>query len=79
MEQGSHRRSWLRHITWNSSRDAALFIVGLAGTIHETFFVHDQRAVLLAVFAAMMGLSGALRLDQVRRAIAGNGAAKSDT
>lgn len=68
--------TWLRHVTWKSFRDAALFLGGLAGTIHETFFVVGQRTVLLAVFAAMMGLSGALRLDLVRKAIAGNGDGK---
>lgn len=56
-----------------------MFIVGLVGTIHETFYVREQRAVLLAVFAAMMGLSGALRLDQVRKVIGGNGGGKSGT
>lgn len=41
--------------------------VGVAGTIHETFFTAGERKVLLAVFAAMMGLSGALRLDTIRK------------
>jgi hypothetical protein len=44
-----------------------LLSVGLVGTVHETFVVNGERKVLLAVFAAMMGLSGALRLDTLRR------------
>lgn len=63
-------RRW-PNVSWAAIRDALLFIAGLAGTIHETFFQAGERKVLLAVFAAMMGLSGALRLDQLRRV--GNG------
>jgi nitric oxide reductase large subunit len=62
-------------VSWATIRDALLLFVGLAGTIHETFFVGGERKVLLAVFAAMMGLSGALRLDQLRRVV-GNGRRK---
>lgn len=50
-----------------SVRDFLLLIVGMAGTIHEAFFQVGERKVLLAVFAAMMGLSGALRLDTIRK------------
>jgi hypothetical protein len=55
------RRPWLSMAT---IRDAAFILIGLAGLIHETFFVQGQRYVLLAIFATMLGLPGALQLDR---------------
>jgi hypothetical protein len=45
-------------------RDISFMAIGLAGLIHETFFVAGQRYVLLAIFATMLGLPGALQLDR---------------
>ena len=54
-------------LSWREIRDAALFVVGVAGTIHETFLVSGERRELLILYAAMLGLSGALRLDVIRK------------
>jgi hypothetical protein len=51
-------------ITFAEVRDASFILIGLAGLIHETFFVSGQRYVLLGIFAAMLGLPGALGLDR---------------
>jgi hypothetical protein len=55
------------HFKWVTVRDTLLFTTGLVGTIHETFFEVNERSVLLGVFAAMMGLSGAFRLSSIRK------------
>lgn len=58
---------WPPGLRWHDLRDGILFFAGLAGTIHETFVVDGERKLLIAVFAAMMGLSGAFRIDHLRR------------
>lgn len=47
-------------------RDTILFFAGLAGVIHETIFVEQDRAQLLLLFGAMMGLPAFLRADAAR-------------
>jgi hypothetical protein len=44
-------------------RDVILFLVGLAGVIHEVFFTSIERPDLLIVCAAMMGLPLLLRAN----------------
>lgn len=53
---------------WTTARDVLLFLAGLAGVAHETL-IHSggDRLGLLALFAAMLGLPYALRLDQHRQ------------
>ena len=46
---------------WRLLRDVSLFVVGLLGVIHETYFTNFDRPGLLAVFVAMMGLPAFLR------------------
>ncbi len=45
-------------------RDAILFAAGIAGVFYETVFSKVDRPLLLAVFAAMMGLPAFLRTDE---------------
>jgi len=47
-------------------RDTVLFFAGLIGVIHETIWVADERAQLLLLFGAMMGLPAFLRADEAR-------------
>ena len=55
---------------WPSiTRDTVLFVVGLAGIVHEAFVrTGDTRPEFLMLFAAMVGLPVALRRDEGRRA-----------
>ncbi len=46
---------------WRLVRDLTLFLVGLGGVIHETYFTAFDRPGLLVLFAAMMGLPAFLR------------------
>jgi hypothetical protein len=46
------------------SRDTVLFSAGLLGVLHETLFTDGERASLLFLFAAMMGLPVFLRRDE---------------
>ena len=52
------------HIT----RDAVLFVIGLAGVVYETIGDGPGRPALLAVFAGMIGLPVFLRLDSKQTA-----------
>lgn len=55
-------------------RDTVIFLVGLAGIVHETLIALEERPFLLALFAAMIGLTGVLRAEEgVRRRRNGNG------
>jgi hypothetical protein len=58
-----HSNKW-NWITVAVVRDFLFMLIGLAGLIHETFFVSGQRYALLAIFATMLGLPGALQLDR---------------
>ena len=49
------------------TRDTILFLSGLGGIIHETFFTHLDRPDLLVLFMAMVGLPAFLRQDEYRR------------
>jgi hypothetical protein len=53
-----------RVLSFTNARDFMFILIGLAGLIHETFFVSGQRYALLAIFATMLGLPGALQLDR---------------
>lgn len=57
----------LRLRTKNISRDAVLFGGGLAGIFHETVINQAERPFLLALFGAMVGLTGFLRADEKRQ------------
>lgn len=46
------------------SRDATLFMVGLAGVLHETLISKVDRPTLLLLFAGMIGLPTFLRGDE---------------
>lgn len=46
------------------TRDGVLFLVGLAGIIHETLLSDSDRPTLLLLFAAMVGLPAFLRQDE---------------
>lgn len=48
-------------------RDTILFFAGLTGVIHETIFAAEDRAQLLLLFGAMMGLPAFLRADESRQ------------
>ena len=48
---------------WRHLRDVLLFCGGLAGTAHETLSSRPAQPVLLALYAAMMGLPLWLRKD----------------
>lgn len=50
------------------TRDAVLFIAGLAGVFHETVFTNADRPSLLFLFGAMIGLPAFLRSDEKRNA-----------
>lgn len=56
-------RPWLR-----LGRTVALFVVGIAGVIHETVVSHGERPTLLILFAAMIGLPFALKADEGSKA-----------
>jgi hypothetical protein len=43
-------------VKWNPTQDSILFIVGLAGIIHETAISDTAEPVLIAAFCAMCGL-----------------------
>ena len=47
-------------------RDTILFFSGLSGVVYETIFSGDERAQLLLLFGAMMGLPAFLRADEAR-------------
>lgn len=53
----------LRDYVWPFARDVLLFIVGLAGVVHEIAVAGLERPTLLALLAAMMGLPLFLRAD----------------
>ena len=54
-------------LQWPSlTRDAVLFIAGIAGIAHETIAVKVERPALLILFGAMVGLPAFLRLDERR-------------
>ena len=46
---------------WSRARDAALFIGGLLGVLHETLFFGGERPSLLILYGAMMGLPFVLK------------------
>jgi len=55
------------HLRWPVlTRDAVLFIAGIAGIAHETIAVKVERPALLILFGAMVGLPAFLRLDERR-------------
>jgi hypothetical protein len=54
----------VRSLLRRDLRDLTLFLGGLTGVAHETFFVGEPREVLLLLFAAMMGLPAFLRFDE---------------
>jgi len=49
------------------SRDLVLFSAGLLGVIHETIIAEVERPFLLALFAAMIGLTGFLKAEEARK------------
>ena len=49
------------------TRDTVLFLSGLGGIVHETFFTKLDRPDLLVLFMAMVGLPAFLRQDEYRR------------
>ena len=49
---------------WPTVRDAALFIAGLLGVLHETVVADAERPALLVLFAAMLGLPAFFRTDR---------------
>jgi hypothetical protein len=61
-EDAKRKRRWQVRFT----RDGVLFIAGLIGVAHETFWAHTDRISLLAVFVSMMGLPTILRMDERR-------------
>lgn len=46
---------------WRPYRDVVLFMLGLAGAVHELFFTTLDRPALLVLCAACMGLAVKLR------------------
>jgi hypothetical protein len=58
----ARRKRWRVKLT----RDFTIFLVGLGGIVHETFFEEQDRPTLLILFAAMIGLPAFLRLDEKR-------------
>ena len=48
---------------WRIVRDIVTFIVGILGVIYETVIAQVDRPVLLAVFAAMIGLPAFLATE----------------
>lgn len=48
-------------------RDSALFLLGIAATINELWFVPDPRPLALPVIGGLLGLPFALRADEKRR------------
>lgn len=46
------------------TRDLVLFIGGLIGLLHETFYVEEPREVLVLAFLAMTGLPAFIHLDE---------------
>lgn len=60
---GNKKKRWRIRLT----RDGLLFVVGLAGIIHEMLFSTTQRSDLLVLFAAMVGLPAFLRTDEARK------------
>lgn len=53
----------LRPDHWHNLRDASLFVGGLLGVLHETFYSDLDRPALLVLFAAMMGLPAFLKAN----------------
>ena len=51
---------------WHAIRDAALFLGGLAGVLHEAVFTNTERPALLVLYAAMMGIPAFLRANGKR-------------
>ena len=49
---------------WPLFRDVALFVGGLLGVTHETVVQDGERATLLLLFAAMLGLPVFIRADE---------------
>jgi hypothetical protein len=56
-------RGWKLRLT----RDAIIFYTGWAGILYETLIADSDRNSLLILFAAMIGLPTALRLDEWRK------------
>lgn len=54
-------------VSWNGITKAALFLGGMGGIVHETFFTQLDRPSLLVLFATMVGLPKLIGLDQLRR------------
>jgi len=50
-------------LRWPLLRDTTLFLAGVAGVVHETVIVTQERPTLLLLFAAMMGLPAFLRTE----------------
>jgi hypothetical protein len=48
-------------------RDSALFLLGIAATINELWFVTEPRPLALPVIGGLLGLPFALRADEKRR------------
>jgi len=60
----AERLQFLREILWPLIRDVLLFLVGLAGVIHEVLTSGVERPAILGILAAMMGLPAVLRIDR---------------
>lgn len=63
----SGRRSKWKVPRLRLTRDSVLFLSGLGGIVHETFFTSLDRPDLLVLFMAMVGLPAFLRQDEYRR------------
>jgi hypothetical protein len=50
---------------WRLVRDAVLFVAGLVGIIQQTVIAESPNPTLLLIFAAMVGLPGFLRRDEI--------------
>lgn len=51
-------------VNWRPTRDGLLFVVGLAGIIHETVIAQSSDPQLLVLFGAMIGLPVFLARDR---------------
>lgn len=54
-------------MTGKRLRDAATFLLGMAGFLHELLFVQVERPFLLTASLALMGFPFVLSADQWRR------------
>jgi hypothetical protein len=62
-EQRDRTKRWKFKLT----RDAIIFYTGWMGILYETLIADSDRNSLLILFAAMIGLPTALRLDEWRK------------